>query len=116
MQNPPANTPKIDDSAHDDLPDGGDIVIEMGAAPPAPQATVAPRPTHRVPARLEALVETATTYANAASSENTCDAYAKDWRHFTAWCRREGFEPMPPSSQASAFISAPVPQAIRSAG
>ena len=57
----------------------------MGASPPL--------------SRLEALVETATGYANAASSENTRDAYAKDWRHFTSWCRREGFDPLPPSSQ-----------------
>jgi len=85
MQNPPANTPKIDDSADGDLPAGVELVVEMGAA--------------SRPARLEALVETATAYANAASSENTRDAYAKDWRHFTAWCRREGFDPLPPSSQ-----------------
>lgn len=89
MQNPPENTPKIDDSANGDLPAGVDLVIETGASPSAP------RPTPRV----EALVATATAYANAASSDNTRDAYAKDWRHFTAWCRREGFEPLPPSSQ-----------------
>ncbi|SEP22220.1 Site-specific recombinase XerD [Rhizobium tibeticum] len=85
MQNPPANTPKIDDSADGDLPAGVELVVETDA-------------TSR-PARLEALVETATAYANAASSENTRDAYAKDWRHFTAWCRREGFDPLPPSTQ-----------------
>ena len=78
MQNPPAKTPKIDD-----------IAPEMGA-PPAVL-----RPSERV----EALVETATAYARAASSENTRSAYAKDWRHFTSWCRREGFDPLPPSSQ-----------------
>ncbi|WP_457578130.1 tyrosine-type recombinase/integrase [Ensifer adhaerens] len=96
MENPPTNSPKIDD---EDLPDGVDIGSEMGDSVPAPQATLAPRPAARVPARLEALVETATAYANAASSDNTRDAYAKDWRHFTAWCRREGLEPLPPSSQ-----------------
>ncbi len=85
MQNPPENTPRIDDSADDDLPDIVDLVMEMGSSP---------RPT-----RLEALVETATAYAKAASSENTQGAYAKDWRHFTSWCRREGFAPLPPSSQ-----------------
>ncbi|WP_438754872.1 tyrosine-type recombinase/integrase [Pararhizobium sp. O133] len=85
MQNPPANTPKIDDSADSALPAGVELMVEMDAA--------------SRPARLEALVETATAYANAASSENTRDAYAKDWRHFTAWCRREGFEPTPPTSQ-----------------
>lgn len=97
MQNPPENPPKIDDAADGnqdgDLPDIIDLVMEMGSSPSAP------RPTPRVPARLEALVETATAYAKAASSENTQNAYAKDWRHFTSWCRREGFDPLPPSSQ-----------------
>lgn len=93
MQNPLANTPKIDDSAAADLSAGVELVVEMDAA--------------SRPARLEALVETATAYANAASSENTRDAYAKDWRHFTAWCRREGFEPLPPASQViGLYISA----------
>ncbi len=69
----------------DDLPDIVELVLDMGAALP--------------PARLEALVETATGYAKAASSENTQNAYAKDWRHFASWCRREGFDPLPPSSQ-----------------
>ncbi|MET3616285.1 hypothetical protein ABID16_004634 [Rhizobium aquaticum] len=105
MQQPPANTSKIVDIAPGDLPDDVDVVTEMGVSPPAPQ------PTPRVSARLEALVETATAYANAASSENTREAYAKDWRHFTAWCRREGFEPLPPSSQVIGSISAPVPRA-----
>lgn len=91
MQNPPENPPKIDDNVHDDLPDIVDLVMEMGSSPP--------------PARLESLVETATAYAKAASSENTRDAYAKDWRHFTSWCRREGFEPMPPSSQVIGLYS-----------
>ncbi|RUU94576.1 integrase, partial [Mesorhizobium sp. M1A.F.Ca.IN.020.03.2.1] len=82
-------TPDIHGPADDDLPDIVDLVMEMGASPPTPWA----------PARLEALVETATAYAKAASSENTQTAYAKDWRHFASWCRREGFDPLPPSSQ-----------------
>ncbi|NTF72588.1 tyrosine-type recombinase/integrase [Agrobacterium rhizogenes] len=85
MQNPPANTLKIDGSTDGDLPAGVALVVETGTSPR--------------PARLEALVETATAYANAARSDNTRNAYAKDWRHFTAWCRLEGFDPLPPSSQ-----------------
>ncbi|TIV92606.1 MAG: integrase, partial [Mesorhizobium sp.] len=85
MENPPINEAKSDSPAHDDIPDIVDLVMEMCTSPS--------------PARLETLVETATDYAEAASSENTRDAYAKDWRHFAVWCRREGFEPMPPSSQ-----------------
>lgn len=101
MQNPLENTPKNADSADSnqdgDLPDIVDLVMEMGSSPPTSWAA----------ARLETLVETATAYAKAASSENTQDAYAKDWRHFTSWCRREGFDPIPPSSQViGLYISA----------
>jgi integrase len=41
-------------------------------------------------------------------SENTQNAYAKDWRHFfSAWCRRNGFEPLPPEVQKiGLYISA----------
>lgn len=85
MQKRPTNPPKIDDFGDRDPFDGVDLVIEAGPSPPS--------------TRLEALVATATAYAKAASSENTRSAYTKDWRHFTAWCRREGFEPLPPSSQ-----------------
>jgi len=105
MHNPPENTPESADKAADhpdgDLPDIVDLVMEMGSSPPAPP------PTPGVPARLEALVETATAYAKAASSENTQNAYAKDWRHFTSWCRREGFDPLPPAVQTiGLYISA----------
>lgn len=95
MANPPQDRPETDQTAasdtENDLPDIVDIIRDMGAS--APQH-LPPRP-----ARLDALVETATAYVKAASSENTRNAYAKDWRHFTAWCRREGFDAMPPSSQ-----------------
>ena len=45
---------------------------------------------------LDRLVETARDYARAAASENTLKAYAKDWAHFTRWCRMKGTEPLPP--------------------
>ncbi|RWD87033.1 MAG: integrase [Mesorhizobium sp.] len=78
----------------DDLPDIVDLVMEMG------------QPV-RPPAHVEALVETAKGYAKAASSENTRNAYAKDWRHFTSWCRRQGFEPLPPDPKIiGLYISA----------
>ncbi len=89
MKNGQPTPAKIDlpraDHLDGDLPDIVDMVMEMGSS--------------TSPARLEALVETATAYAKAASSENTRDAYAKEWRHFTSWCRRDGFDPLPPSSQ-----------------
>ena len=100
MQNPPQNTPKITEMSDDDLPDIVDLVIEMGVPSPAP-------PTSLLPARLEALVETATAYAKAASSENTRSAYAKDFSHYASWCRREGFEVLPPAVQTiGLYISA----------
>ncbi len=35
----------------------------------------------------------------AASSTNTRRAYASDWKHFTAWCRRQPLSPLPPEPQ-----------------
>ncbi|ESZ01114.1 site-specific integrase [Mesorhizobium sp. L48C026A00] len=96
-------SPICDATAHDDgdLPDIVDLVLEMGRIPAEPQK---PPP---LPVGLENLVETATGYAKAASSENTRDAYAKDWRHFASWCRRGGFEPLPPEPQTiGLYISA----------
>lgn len=48
---------------------------------------------------LDQLAETARDYARAAASENTLKAYAKDWTHFTRWCRMRGADPLPPSPQ-----------------
>ena len=46
-----------------------------------------------------------------AASPKTRDAYAKDWRHITSWCRRTGFDPLPRIPTPSGSTSAPVPQA-----
>ena len=48
---------------------------------------------------LDRLVDTARDYARAAASDNTLTAYAKDWAHFTRWCRMKGAEPLPPSPE-----------------
>ena len=48
---------------------------------------------------LDQLVETARDYAKQAASENTLKAYAKDWAHFSRWCRMKGTEPLPPSPE-----------------
>ncbi|MFC4217250.1 tyrosine-type recombinase/integrase [Pseudophaeobacter arcticus] len=48
---------------------------------------------------LDRLVDTARDYAHAAASDNTLKAYAKDWAHFTRWCRMKGAEPLPPSPE-----------------
>jgi integrase len=48
---------------------------------------------------LDRLVETARDYARQAKSENTRSAYAKDWAHFSRWCRMRGADPLPSSPQ-----------------
>ncbi|RVP48858.1 tyrosine-type recombinase/integrase [Sinorhizobium medicae] len=91
----PADDPLDGDPLEGELPDIVDLVMEMG------------QPEARVPAHVEELVETAREYADNASSENTRDAYAKDWKHFTSWCRRNGFDPLPPDSKViGLYISA----------
>jgi integrase len=51
------------------------------------------------PAHLASLTERARGYVEAASSANTRKAYAADWKHFAAWCRRSGLTPLPPHPQ-----------------
>jgi integrase len=48
---------------------------------------------------LDRLVETARDYARQATADNTNAAYAKDWAHFTRWCRRRGASALPPSPE-----------------
>ncbi|MDA3856975.1 MAG: tyrosine-type recombinase/integrase [Roseovarius sp.] len=48
---------------------------------------------------LDRLVDTARDYARQATSENTNKAYAKDWAHFSSWCRRRGANALPPSPE-----------------
>ncbi|WP_349438039.1 site-specific integrase [Pararhizobium sp. A13] len=52
-----------------------------------------------LPAHLEHLTERARGYVAAASSANTRRAYASDWKHFAAWCRRQNVAPLPPEPQ-----------------
>jgi integrase len=62
-------------------------------------ATPAVVPSPALPAHLERLTERARDYVDAASSANTRRAYGSDWKHFSAWCRRQGLEVSPPSPQ-----------------
>lgn len=48
---------------------------------------------------LDRLVETARDYARQAASDNTLTAYAKDWAHFSRWCRMRGGDALPPSPE-----------------
>lgn len=95
---PPHSTPAIADSSSaprsaDDLPDIVDVVMEMGQAPEEP------RNAPPLPAHLEKLADRAREYVEAASSANTRRAYASDWKHFSAWCRRQHLDPLPPDPQ-----------------
>jgi integrase len=64
-----------------------------------PPALSLPGPASGVPAHLEKLVETAKDYARGAKAAATLRAYASDWRHYTAWCRRKELTPLPPDPQ-----------------
>ncbi|EHK53283.1 phage integrase, partial [Mesorhizobium alhagi CCNWXJ12-2] len=80
----------------DDLPDIVDVVMAMSQQPePPPAGENAPL----LPAHLETLANRARDYVEAASSANTRRAYAADWKHFCAWCRRQNLDPLPPDPQ-----------------
>ncbi|TGR23134.1 MULTISPECIES: site-specific integrase [unclassified Mesorhizobium] len=86
----------------DDLPDIVDVVMEMGRSDespsPSPPVMLDPRRAS-LPSHLEKLADRARDYVEAASSANTRRAYAADWKHFCAWCRRQSFNPLPPEAQ-----------------
>lgn len=82
---------EIDDNAHvgahdTDFDDDGTTAV-------ATEADAA------LPAHLDGLVARARGYVEAASSANTRRAYASDWTHYSAWCRRQNLPLMPPSPQ-----------------
>ena len=52
-----------------------------------------------VPSHLGRLAEAATAYARNAKAAETQIAYAKDWKHFSSWCRRRGVDLLPPSPE-----------------
>lgn len=88
----------------EDLPDIVEMVMAMGRAPAQPRGNVpsrlpAPDPRPPLLAHLEKLADHARKYVEAASSLNTRRAYASDWKHFAAWCRRQFFDPLPPDPQ-----------------
>jgi integrase len=66
-----------------------------GSGPPAPL----PEAGAGLPAHLQQLADRARGYVEAASSTNTRRAYAADWKHFSAWCRRQNVSPLPPDPQ-----------------
>jgi integrase len=77
------------------------------ATPPAPPGSaLAAGSAAHLPARLEALAEKARDYAKASSAANTRRAYAADWRHFTAWARRQNLDTAPDPRVIGLYIAA----------
>ena len=74
---------------------------ETSAPSPSPPGTTpdVASTAVRLPARLERLAEAARDYAKASSSANTRRAYAADWKHYSAWCRRQNLPALPPDPQ-----------------
>ncbi|MES5047151.1 site-specific integrase [Rhizobium nepotum] len=75
---------------------GGDVSApEVSGDSPLPSLAV----QVQTPAHLASLADRARGYVEAASSANTRKAYASDWKHFAAWCRRSNLAPLPPDPQ-----------------
>ena len=76
---------------------GGEVILgadlaEMAPSPPS-------QPAASMPGHLHDLTDRARGYVETASSAITRKAYASDWKHFSAWCRRSGLSPLPPHPQ-----------------
>lgn len=65
---------------------------------------------------LAALSEKARDYARNARADNTRRAYDADWRQFSAWLRRQGFDPLPPHPQTVGLYLAACMERAVSAG
>lgn len=87
---PEHSAPPHSTAAPADVPAAG---VSAGLPSPLPVANAA------LPAQLQDLTERARGYVAAASSANTRKAYASDWKHFSAWCRRQNLSPLPPAPQ-----------------
>jgi len=74
----------------------GDVsMADVSAGLPSPL----PETGGGMPAHLRDLTDRARGYVEAASSANTRRAYASDWKHFIAWCRRQNLSPLPPNPE-----------------
>lgn len=80
---------------HSTAVSAGVFATGMSAGLPSP----IPKSTGGLPAQLQDLTERARGYVEAASSANTRKAYASDWKHFAAWCRRQNLSSLPPDPQ-----------------
>ncbi|XUP61218.1 tyrosine-type recombinase/integrase (plasmid) [Allorhizobium sp. Av2] len=79
---------------------GGDVsTSQVSAADTSMQAPPLSSTDEQMPTHLASLASRARDYVEAASSANTRKAYACDWKHFSAWCRRSNLAPLPPAPQ-----------------
>ncbi len=84
-----------DENSEIDTPESSAPPYSTLAADSITAVTTASTPPS-LPAQLQDLTERARGYVEAASSANTRRAYAADWKHFSAWCRRQNLLPLPP--------------------
>ena len=77
----------------------GDVSVPRSSAGNSGLPFPLPEAGAGLPAHLGQLADRARAYVDAASSSNTRRAYASDWKHFSAWCRRQNVSPMPPDPQ-----------------
>lgn len=75
---------------------GGQAVADEPSISRAEIPSPAPQPGSSLSGHLQDLTDRARSYVEAASSINTREAYASDWKHFSAWCRRSSLSPLPP--------------------
>ncbi len=83
------------------IPDkiGRHTVDQNDTRPTGSLSTLGQANAPALPAHLEKLADRAREYIEAASSANTRRAYASDWKHFAAWCRRQNVSTLPPDPQ-----------------
>lgn len=75
---------------------GGQAMADEPSISRAEIPSPAPQPGSSLSGHLQDLTDRARSYVEAASSINTRKAYASDWKHFSAWCRRSSLSPLPP--------------------
>lgn len=91
---PQENSAPSDGTAH-----SGDVSVPRSSAGNSGLPSPLPEAGAGLTAHLEQLADRARGYVEAASSTNTRRAYAADWKHFAAWCRRQNVSLLPPDPQ-----------------
>lgn len=70
------------------------------------QLATPPKTSEDVPALPQGLVDAARAYAKASRAPRTLEAYRKDWRTFTTWCRAHGLPSLPAAAETVALYLA----------